>query len=92
MDAPVRAILAACTGLSTSKLFSTPSEHTKRFFDETIINYIAAQSNLYAVQQNPSKPLKLRKNKLAKFIAVILKNVSYAITSVSVILVGGVWN
>ena len=52
---------------------SAPSEYFKPFFNETIMNYIVVQSNLYAVQQNPSKSLGLTKNELAKFIAVILK-------------------
>ena len=37
------------------------------------MNFIVAQSNLYPVQKNPSKPLGLTKNELAKFIAVISK-------------------
>ena len=72
-DASARATPAASSELPTSESISAPSEYFKRFFDETIMNYIVAQSNLYAVQQNLSKPLGPTKKELAKFIAVILK-------------------
>ena len=51
IDASARATPAASSELPTSESISAPSDYFKRFFDETIVNYIVAQSNLYAVQQ-----------------------------------------
>ena len=59
IDVSARATPAASTELPTSESISAPSEYFKRFFNETIMNYIVTQSNLYAAQQNPSKPLGL---------------------------------
>ena len=70
IDDSARTIPAASTELPTWESISAPSDNFKKFFDETIMNYMVAQLNLYAVQKNPSKPLERTKNELAKFIAV----------------------
>ncbi|MCL4149497.1 UNVERIFIED_CONTAM: hypothetical protein GTU68_003642 [Idotea baltica] len=45
-----------------------PIEYFRELYDHEILEHIVSQSNLYATQNNPSKPLKLDKNELERFL------------------------
>ena len=49
-----------------------PIDYFRSFFDTTIIDHIVSQSNLYAAQKDPSKPLGLTACEFEKFLSVIL--------------------
>ena len=56
-----------------SESISEPSEYFSKFFDETTMECIAEQSNLYAVQTNPSKPPMLTCKELEIFLVFYWK-------------------
>lgn len=50
----------------------TPFEYFNMFFDDNIIENIVSQSNLYAVQKNPDRPLNTNKNEMLAFLGMLL--------------------
>ena len=63
----------SCGEHPRSESIFAPSEYFKDFFDGIKMDYIVQQSNLYAVQSNPSKPLMLTCKELEKFFSIILR-------------------
>ena len=53
-------------------IISSPREYFSSFFDSDILNLIVEQSNLYSIQQNANKPLKLTKDELEKWIGLVI--------------------
>ncbi|XP_040072936.1 piggyBac transposable element-derived protein 2-like [Ixodes scapularis] len=51
-----------------SEAVRSPIEYFQGFFDDNVFNLIVQQSNLYAVQQNPNKPLALSRVELEPFL------------------------
>ena len=49
----------------------TPTQYFRHFFDSYIMNHIVMQSNLYAVQIDPEKPLQLTVVELERFLGVV---------------------
>lgn len=47
-----------------------PIDYFHNFFDTALLNQITGQSNLYALQSNPSKPLRLTVSELEQIIAI----------------------
>jgi len=45
----------------------TPIEYFRDFFDDYLLDYIVEQSNLYAIQKDPTKPLNLDRQELEQF-------------------------
>lgn len=50
----------------------TPFEYFKMFFDNDIMENIVFQSNLYAVQKDPERPLNTTKNEVSAFMGILL--------------------
>ena len=48
-----------------------PIEYCTRFLDDDFLNNIVEESNKYAIQTNPDKPLDLTKNELEQFIGIL---------------------
>jgi len=51
----------------------TPLAYFEMFFDESIMQHIVDQSNLYAIQTNLGNPLQLDCLELAKFLGILMK-------------------
>lgn len=49
-----------------------PIDYFRNFFDRNLVQNIVDQSNLYAVQTNPNKPLNLSLNELDQFLGVCI--------------------
>ena len=49
-----------------------PIAQIQYFFDEDLLEHIVLQSNLYAVQKKPTKPLQLTRSGLEQFIGCCL--------------------
>uniref|UniRef100_A0A8C6WVW5 PiggyBac transposable element-derived protein domain-containing protein n=1 Tax=Neogobius melanostomus TaxID=47308 RepID=A0A8C6WVW5_9GOBI len=50
----------------------SPLHYFKMFYSEDILSVIAEQSNLYAIQCNPNKPLNLSTKELEQFIGTVI--------------------
>ena len=50
----------------------SPAEYFNFFFYDILMQHIVQQTNLYAVQQNPAKPLHLTCLELAQFLSILL--------------------
>lgn len=50
----------------------TPIGYFRQFFDYILLDQIVEQSNLYSVQINPNKPLKLNKSELEQFFGCVI--------------------
>ena len=48
-----------------------PINYFRDFFDNEILEHIVEQSNIYAIQRNPNKPLNLDRNELEQFIGTL---------------------
>jgi hypothetical protein len=51
---------------------TTPLQYFQKLFPESLLQLIVWQSNLYAVQKHPEKPLKLTEGELEQFMGVCL--------------------
>ena len=51
-----------------------PFQYFQQFFDKELLDHIVEQSNLYALQADPSKPLLLRRLELEQFLGTVLYN------------------
>ena len=49
----------------------SPISYFRDFLDSEILELIIEQSNLYSIQLNPNKPLKLEQNKLEQFLGTV---------------------
>ena len=58
--------------LPEPELVGAPMKYFRKIFDIIIMKLIVEQSNLYAAQQDPSKPLNLTLDELEQFLAVIM--------------------
>lgn len=58
--------------LPRSKSLLTPIQYFKIFFDDSLLEYIVGQSNLYAQQTNPATPLHLTREELEQFLGTVL--------------------
>nr|XP_040573018.1 piggyBac transposable element-derived protein 1-like isoform X1 [Lepeophtheirus salmonis] len=58
--------------LELSENVKRPIEYFEDFFSSDILLHIVDQTNLYALQENPNKPLKLNVNELEQFIGTLL--------------------
>ena len=47
-----------------------PIEYVKEFLSEDFLQLIVSQSNLYSVQENPNKPLKMNQNEIKQWICL----------------------
>lgn len=56
---PVSQLRTWGSSLPDSDFVKNPFEHFRYFFDNQILDHIVEQSNLFATQENPSKPLQL---------------------------------
>ncbi|XP_046670996.1 piggyBac transposable element-derived protein 2-like [Homalodisca vitripennis] len=56
--------------LPESTVRASPIEYFKEFFDNSILDRIVDQSNLFAIQKNPNKPLNLTRNELEQYIGI----------------------
>lgn len=50
----------------------TPVDYFRKFFDDNIVKIIVEQSNLYAIQKNPNRPLNLTSKELEQYIGVCI--------------------
>ena len=50
----------------------SPIDYFRSFFDNVILDHIVNQSNIYAIQTDPSKPLNLAKYEFEKFLGVVM--------------------
>ncbi|EEC01677.1 conserved hypothetical protein, partial [Ixodes scapularis] len=57
--------------LPQSESVRTPIEYFKEFFDDALFEYIVEQSNLFAIQKNPNKPLGLTRAELEQFLGTV---------------------
>jgi len=48
-----------------------PTEYFRAIFDQALFDQIASQSHLYAIQNNPSKPLGLTGAELEKVVGIL---------------------
>jgi hypothetical protein len=48
-----------------------PIQYVKRFLSDQMLQLIVDESNKYAIQKNPNKPLQLDKNELEQFIGIL---------------------
>ena len=48
-----------------------PIEYFRAIFDQALFDQIVSQSNLYAIQNNPSKPLGLTGAELEQFVGIL---------------------
>ena len=55
-----------------SDSINAPIDYFRKYFDSLLIEHIVYQSNLYAAQENPDRPLQLTCNELEKYFAVIM--------------------
>ena len=53
-------------------IIKSPVEYFRYYFDETLLDQIVFQSNLYSIQQNSNKPLRLTQWELEQCIGVVL--------------------
>ena len=51
-------------------IIKSPAEYFRYYFDETLFDQIVFQSNLYSIQQNSNKPLRLTRWELEQYIGV----------------------
>ncbi|XP_028657085.1 piggyBac transposable element-derived protein 3-like [Erpetoichthys calabaricus] len=58
--------------IDSSGVIKRPVEYFRHFFSKDIITHIVDQSNLYAIQQNPNKPLALSSQELEQFLGTLL--------------------
>ena len=49
----------------------SPISYFRDFFDSEILEHIVEQSNLYAIQRNPNRPLNIDKNELEQFLGTL---------------------
>ena len=52
--------------------FSNPIDFFRHFFTDYILEFICDESNKYAIQVDPTKPLHLTKNELEQFIGILI--------------------
>ena len=53
--------------------YETPLEYFKKFISDDILSDICYQTNLYALQKNPSKPLNLNSSELEQWLGVCMQ-------------------
>ena len=49
-----------------------PIDYFRIFFDDSILEHIVEQSNLFSVQSNINRPLQLTKDELEQFLGIVL--------------------
>ncbi|XP_034066448.1 piggyBac transposable element-derived protein 2-like [Gymnodraco acuticeps] len=59
-------------GVSRSDEILSPLQYFQQFFSEDILESIVQQSNLYAMQNNPNKPLNLTTKELEQFLGTVV--------------------
>lgn len=57
---------------SCQKLMTSPLQYFRKFFSEDILEVIVEESNLYAIQWDPNKPLNLTTNELEQFLGTVV--------------------
>ncbi|KAL2098395.1 hypothetical protein ACEWY4_007602 [Coilia grayii] len=58
--------------LPTADDIKSPLQYFREFFSKEIIEVIVQESNLYAIQKDPSKPLNLTVNELEQFLGTVV--------------------
>ena len=53
-------------------IIKSPVEYFRYYFNETLLDQTVFQSNLYSIQQNSNKPLRLTRWELEQYIGVVL--------------------
>ncbi|KAL2104215.1 hypothetical protein ACEWY4_001083 [Coilia grayii] len=58
--------------LATADEIKSPLQYFREFFSKEILEVIVQESNLYAIQKDPSKPLNLTVNELEQFLGTVV--------------------
>lgn len=59
------------TTLFENETVAKPTEYFKAFFDDSLLNPIVQQTNLFAIQRNPNKGIALTREELEQFLGTI---------------------